>query len=86
MVEVGSVCIATIDASCSKSKARIVNSVCGKEKKCYFKVHAMKLKDEETLQIRSYFPSTLVVTNVGLLGFDDDFNSKINKHILEIVL
>ena len=40
---------------CMKSKARIVNCVCGKEKKCYFKVHAVKLKDEETLQIRSYF-------------------------------
>ncbi|XP_057523999.1 uncharacterized protein LOC130803814 [Amaranthus tricolor] len=38
---------------CMKSKGRIVNCVCGKEKKCYFKVHAMKLKDEETIQIRN---------------------------------
>ncbi|XP_057515640.1 uncharacterized protein LOC130797170 [Amaranthus tricolor] len=42
---------------CMKLKGRIVNCVCGKEKKCYFKVHAVKLKDEETVQIRSYFPN-----------------------------
>jgi MULE transposase-like protein/MuDR family transposase len=42
--------------NCSKTKGRIVKCVCGKEKKCNFKVHAKKLKDEETLQIRSYFP------------------------------
>ena len=41
---------------CLKSKARIVNCVCGKDKRCYFKVHAKKLKDEETFQIRSYIP------------------------------
>ncbi|XP_057535394.1 uncharacterized protein LOC130813576 [Amaranthus tricolor] len=41
---------------CVKSKGRIVNCVCGNDKKCFFKVHAVKLKDEETLQIRSYFP------------------------------
>ena len=41
--------------NCSKAKVRIVNCVYGKEKKCNFKVHAVKLKDEETLLIRSYF-------------------------------
>ena len=33
-----------------------MNCVCGKDKKCHFKVHAKKLKDEETFQIRSYIP------------------------------
>ena len=33
---------------CKKEKARIVNCVFGKEKKCNFKVYATKLKEEET--------------------------------------
>ena len=41
---------------CKKEKARIVNCVYGKQKKCSFKVHAIKLKDEETFQIKTYIP------------------------------
>ena len=42
---------------CIKEKARIVNCVCGKEKKYNFKVHATKLKEEETFQIKTYIPT-----------------------------
>ena len=41
---------------CKKERARIVICVCGKEKKCSFKVHAIKLKEEEIFQIRTYIP------------------------------